>query len=527
MGLSGSYAPNFPDKVHTDLMDKQRRTMLESLDSLKKDEKTREYADLIEIMTTMWCDPSRKAGSCYGPDITDVRLEYRRFRVDAEGNKVTGTESNWSMCQIMTLGNNFNDLRTVVPAEKFKLVVADDDGDNKRIKNIKDITEQAKEIFPSEKLADDTNLGVKEVAVAYRMAFVPVPNADSGWQCEVRYVCYGYNTMFASKPKNVLLFGDTMNLSLFEEEPGCDVGFQPVYTKVKSGVDPLTGSAAEDKMRCFATSVEATERVVADIGTETKAQSAAAAAAGKGTQVRTGCEWDVATSSGAWILQVPLEDVVEEEHTYRGGAAMGHPQTGAKFAACSACGASNESEPAFRSCGASDESGGGGAFRGLSADDEAVCNSAFDPAALAAARAGEQLTGTAHEGRIGIGTYVCDATPLPHKAPVAKSSPAIATSINIMTVPMGVAPDKQSVLDAAKFLHQRHKLTANQGKEIKSRASEEAIKAGLSTDAPHSEKTLKQLEKTVGAAMTKAIAKESKRQMIAPGRPLCAGVPEE
>ena len=56
MGLSGSYAPNIPDKVHTDLMDAQRRKMLESLDSLKKDEKTREYADLIEIMTTMWCD---------------------------------------------------------------------------------------------------------------------------------------------------------------------------------------------------------------------------------------------------------------------------------------------------------------------------------------------------------------------------------------------------------------------------------------------------------------------------------------
>ena len=110
---------------------------------------------------------------------------------------------------------------------------------------------------------------------------------------------------------------------------------------------------------------------------------------------------------------------------------------------------------------------------------------------------------------------------------MAKSTPAIATSINIMTVDMGVAPDTQSVLDAAKFLHQRHKLTANQGKEIKSRASEEAVKAGLSTDAPHSTKVLNQLEKTVGAQMTKAIAKENKRQMIAAGRPLFAGVPEE
>lgn len=527
MGLSGSYARNLPDKVHTDLMDAQRRKMLESLDSLKKDEKTREYADLIEVMTTMWCDPSRKAGSCYGDDITDVRLEYRRFRVDAEGNKVEGTESNWSMCQIMTLGNNFNDLRTVVPAEKFKLVVADDYGDNKRIKSLKEITEQAKEIFPGENLDDDTNLAVKEVAVAYRMAFVPIPQADSGWQCEVRYVCYGYNTMTAYKPKNVILFGDTMNASMFEEEPGCDVGFQPIYTKVKSPFDPLTGASDEEKMRCFATSVEATDRVVADIGTETKAQSAAAAAAGKGTQVKTGCEWDVATSSGAWHVAVPIEEAPDAAHKYRnlgGGANMGNS---AAYAPPPACGGAEEAEPAFRSLGASDESSGAAAYRSLSADDESVCRSAFSPEALAAARAGEQLTGTAHEGRIGIGTYVCDATPLPHKAPVAKSSPAIATSINIMTVPMGVAPDTQSVLDAAKFLHQRHKLTANQGKEIKSRASEEAIKAGLSTDAPHSAKTIKQLEKTVGTEVAKAIAKESKRQMIAPGRPLLAGVPAE
>ena len=79
MGLSGLYesasARNVPDKVHTELMNKQRLEMLNSLDSFKKDPTTREYADLIEIMTTMWCDPSRKAGSCWGDDITDVLIE--------------------------------------------------------------------------------------------------------------------------------------------------------------------------------------------------------------------------------------------------------------------------------------------------------------------------------------------------------------------------------------------------------------------------------------------------------------------
>ena len=276
MGLSDCYvsAPNLPDKVHTELMNKQRLEMLNSLDSFKKDPTTREYADLIEIMSTMWCDPSRKAGSCWGDDITDVRLEYRRFRVDAEGKKVEGTETNWSMCQIMTLGNNFDDKRTVIPADKFNLVVADDDGNNKRIKNLKEASEQAKDLFPSEELKDGTKLGVKDVAVAYRMAFVPMPSAESGWQCEVRYVCYGYNTMTASKPKNALLFADTMNTSIEQEQPGCQVGFQPLYTKVTNNVDPLTGAGTDTKTRCFATAVEATNRGIADIGTETKAESA-------------------------------------------------------------------------------------------------------------------------------------------------------------------------------------------------------------------------------------------------------------
>mgnify|MGYP004147135183 CR=1 FL=1 len=49
----------------------------------------------------------------------------------------------------------------------------------------------------------------------------------------------------------------------------------------------------------------------------------------------------------------------------------------------------------------------------------------------------------------------------------------------------------------------------------------------LSKELEDKEKTLKQLEKTVGTKVAEALAKENKRQMIAPGRPLCAGVPEE
>ena len=502
MGLSDcapAPAPNVPDKAHTKLMDEQRAEMLGSLATYKNDSQTREIVDLIEILTTMWCDPSRKAGSCWGDNITDVRLECRRFKVDAEGKKIPSTESGWTMCQIMQLGSNFSDTRTVIPAEKFNLVVADDDGNNKRIKNLKEITEQSKDLFPSEELKDGTKLGVKDVAVAYRMAFVPIPDANSGWSAEVRYVCYGYNTMTAAKPKNALLFGDTMNTSIEQELPGHQVGFQPLYTKVHSPFDPLTGAGAEAKTRCFATSVEATDRSIADIGTETKAESAAAAAAGKGTQVSTGPCWDTKSSSAAWHIAVPLEDAIVEEdsHVYRSAADAPSRVS---------LNASGNSEPSFRSLGANDED-------------------AFDPAALAAARAGTPLRLEAKEGRIGIGTYVCDATPLPHKIPVAKSTPAIATSIAIMTIPMGATPDDATILQACKELKKRHKLTANLGVEIVSRASEEAVKAGLSTDAPHSKRTLDELEKTIGAEKAEGIAKENKVQMIAAGRPLLAGVP--
>ena len=89
------------------------------------------------------------------------------------------------------------------------------------------------------------------------------------------------------------------------------------------------------------------------------------------------------------------------------------------------------------------------------------------------------------------------------------------------------ATDDATILQACKELKKRHKLTANLGIEIKSRASEEAVKAGLSTDAPHSKRTLDELEKTIGLDTIKGLAKENKVQLITPGRPLLAGVPVE
>lgn len=507
--MSGSRtAPNVPDAVHTQLMAQQRDEILSALTTFKEDAATRDIVELMEVLSTMWCDPSRKVGSCFGDKCTDVRLESRRFKWDAEGNKVS--ETAWTMCQILQMGSNFDDPRSVIPAEQFELIVADDDGANKRSVTLKDLTAQAKEFFPSEGL-EAPKIEVDKVAVAFRMAFVPMPSADSGWECEVRYVCYGYNTVAHSSPTNLLLFGDTMNTSLFAEEPGSQVGFQPLYTKLCTTNDPETGSTtAPLKTRCFATAVEATDRDAKDIGTEKVSDSRAAAAAGKGTQVRTGPISVSASSSSAWHIAIGIAKE-EPEPTYRSG--LGYPFN------------SNEAPPQYTSLSAdADDDQPPPEFRSLGAGDK---DQGFDPQVQAAvARSGGKAVRVAgKEGRIGLGTFVEDAKPLPNKSPVALSGPAIATSITIMTIPMGAVPDEDTILEACKFLKKRHKQTVQLGIDVASRHSDVAVKAGLSTTAPHSKRTLDELEKTIGSDGIKALV--AGKKIISKGRPLISGMPME
>ena len=507
--MSGSRtAPNVPDAVHTQLMNQQRDEIQNTLATFKKDAATCDIVDLMEVLSTMWCDPSRKVGSCYGDNITDVRLESRRFKWDDEGNKVN--ETAWTMCQIIQTGSNFNDPRSVIPAEQFELIVADDDGENKRSVTLKDLTAQAKEFFPSEGL-EAPKIEVDKVAVAFRMAFVPMPSADSGWECEIRYVCYGYNTVSHSAPTNLLLFGDTMNTSLFSEEPGSQVGFQGLYSKLCTTNDPETGSTtAPLKTRCYATAVEATDRDAKDIGTEKVSESRAAAAAGKGTQVRTGPISVSASSSSAWHIAIGIAKE-EPEPTYRSG--LGSPFN------------SNEAPPQYQSLSAgADDGQPPPAFRSLGGGNGDK-DQGFDPQVQAAvARAGGKAVRVAgKEGRIGLGTFVEDAKPLPNKSPVALSGPAIATSITIMTIPMGTVPDEDTILEACKFLKKRHKQTVQLGVDVASRHSDVAVKAGLSTTAPLSKRTLDELEKTIGSDGIKGLAKRN----ISKGRPLISGMPME
>ena len=519
MTLSGCYDSqpiNLPDPVHSKLMNEQRSECMKHLSELSLDAASRDTVKDCSMVDVQWCDTNRtndlaEGGTgCYGSGITDVRVESRRYKRDAQGQTIPGSETQWALCQVLQLGSNINDTRSVINAEHFRLVTAEDDGSNKKLRSLKDITANAKALFPSDGL-EKPKLEVDKVAVAHRMAFVPIPSAESGWACEVRYVCLGYSTVTEDNPAHALLFGDTMNCSLFSEEPG-HKGFQPLYTKLTSSIDPATGyDGGEAKYGCFATSVESTNRTIKNLGTETAEESAAAAAQGKGTQVRTGPITMVGSSSAAWHVAVALEK------TNQSMPSMGMPGTA----------------PAFRSLGADDD-GGDTVFRScgasLSDDDcKPTEDNGFDAEYAPSARGGKPIHVSAKEGRIGLGSYVCEAKKFAHKNPVAQKRPAIATSVAIFCVPMGTVPNKETMQHACAELKKRHAQTTQLGTEIASRMSAEAVEAGLATKGPLSEQTVEDLEKTVGTDNIAKVAPYSKRakitSVISQGRPCVTGVP--
>ena len=515
MTLSNCYpaqSANFPDAINTKLMNEQRSECMKHLSELAADAESRETVKDCRMVDTQWNDTNRaddtaEGGSgCYGDGITDVRVEVRRYKKDTSGNKLPGSESEWSLCQVLQVGSNLDDPRSVIKAEHFRLVTADDDGSNKRLRSLKDITSNAKALFPSEGL-EKPKLEVHKVAVAHRMAFVPVPSAESGWACEVRYVTLGYSTTTEEHPAHALLFGDTMNCSLFSEEPGSN-GFQPLYTKLMSSIDPATGyGGGEAKYGCYATSVEATSRTIKNIGTESVEESAAAAAQGKGTQVRTGPITMVGTSSAAWHVAI----------------ALNKPDTGGGLSGGCGCGGGL----VYRSLGATDDNANDAAYRGLSANDDDDAN---DDGFAPSARGGKPVHVSAKEGRIGLGSYVCKAKAFVEKNPVAQQRPAVATSVAICCVPMGAVPNKETMKHACAELKKRHAQTTQLGTEIASRMSAEAVEAGLTTKGPLSESVVEELEKTVGTHQIEKVAPYSKRaktatSMISQGRPLIAGVP--
>ena len=130
----------------------------------------------------------------------------------------------------------------------------------------------------------------------------------------------------------------------------------------------------------------------------------------------------------------------------------------------------------------------------------------------------------AKEARIGLGTWVEDAKPLPIKNPVAELTPAIATAIYIMAIDALGVPDMDTFIDASLFLKQRHKQSNEIGTEVADRLSEEAEAAGLTTSSPLHKKAKTEIETTLGQKIFVPGTVDGP-PVIATGRPCLTGVP--
>ena len=470
--------------------------------------------DKLVVADTMWCDTERTddttlgGSGCWGEGINDVRLEYRRYQIDGDGNKLTGSQTSWNLAQIVQVGSLEDDTRTLMDTDDFYLINADPDGGNKVRKTLKDITTNLGGNFPEENL-EGARGRVDRVAVGHRLAFVPVASSPN-WQTEVRYVNYAFNTTNAKAPGHYLLFGDTMNTSLSFTKPAWSNGFEPIYTKLMTSISG-SGEEASVKQRCFATSVEATSRSIKEIGTETVVESMAAAAVGKGTQVRTGPKTLSGTSSCAWHVAVgiqpppPINPVIGKR--VMRGLSADSDDDGEEVLYRSAVAEDEDDEPrSFRSCAQH-----GHASTGVSAGDR-VADGAPIPRK------------DAKEARIGLGTWVADAIPNMVTTPIAKPIPATATAVYVMIIPMGTVPSMDSVVDAAVFLKQRHTLTNQAGMEIETRCSKEAVDAGMTMSGPLSKKAKVEIETSVGQDIFSPGSKNDPPK-IATGRPLLSGMP--
>ena len=495
------------------LHEQQRTEMMAAIAAaLERGGEDAEAVRNCQIVTTMWCDPSRQNDTalggfgCWGDNITDVRGEYRYFRRNADGT--TSGHTKWNLCQVLQISSNTADSRAVMDAKHFKLIAADDDGTNARRVDLQELTGKLRTHFPSEGFIDP-RVRVDRVAVALRMSYVPVPDPADGWETEVRYVAYGYNTSSADDPTNLLLFGDTMNTSVFAEEPGSKVGFQPLYTKVLSGV----GADADDrevKLRCYATSLESTDRSLADMGKESAAESRAMAAAGKGTAVRTGPSTLQASSACGWHVAIPLEKKAPPPPPPPPGLdALGRPL-------------GPNGDCIYRSLGSANL-----------ADDIDDAEPEPEPAVRSVGGKPDKVAGK--EGRIGIGTYVEDAKPIPIKTPVCKNTPAVATGMFFMTVPWGKCPDDETVVESCRKLKAFYKSACELGEGVDDRLSDEAVKQGLTKVGPVSKKAKTEIAECIGAEKANATMPGTEPvapavvapPVVAPGRPLLAGVPRD
>ena len=293
------------------------------------------------MKTTDWDDCRRAQGSCWGDNITDVKLEMLR---------------NGVWLPLHTMGSkNFDPVGVYVALKDLNLTVCNPNGEEQRTVDAFTVLNDPHTFFPH-KVDEGTCLSTDADETAfYKVQVVFVPCNDDG-HSEANVATKARNYQAApNRPRNFVIYGWAEGCDAHTDDPeGCTRERLYCATEV---------SKADGKSHRFLTTTDVSPRTVAQSGTETKEQAEAALAAGKSIERKMGPA-DADKHGGCVHVQVPIEQTQLTRRVFTPAvmiaAAMGDPMSAAPPAG-----------DMFRSCAADVDDDPNPTYRGaISSDDD-------------------------------------------------------------------------------------------------------------------------------------------------------------
>lgn len=239
----------------------------------------RELGVPLECVYTSWEDASRALGSCLGSNIADIGLVFR-----TPAGKGVSDQEAMETYGFKCRSNNFHEVLVEVDARRFQIIVCDADGQAPRSMFLDEVLKNAGKLFKHCGLPADCNLydeSVDNGHVKLRMDLIFAPKGEvaEGKELATKEFALTYYN-YAARDKNA------RNIHLFSHPQGTACSDD---VSGKKFLRPQCYDAAAEKLNSFWFEAENTGKSVQDMHTETTEESAAAAARGKGTAVRSGC----------------------------------------------------------------------------------------------------------------------------------------------------------------------------------------------------------------------------------------------
>jgi len=415
----------------------------------------------LECVYTSWEDAMRAYGSAGGPNIADVGLLFRT----PSGEEVSA-EKALETYGFKCRSNNFHEVLVEVDARTFSIIVSDPDGSNPRSMVLSEVLKNAGKLFKHCGLPEDCNLydaSVDDGKVKLRMdlIFAPKGAVEEGKEFSTKEFAltkYSFQAQ-TGNARNVDLFSHPQGTACSDDVSG------------KKFLRPQCFDAETGTNNDFWFEAENTGKKVQDMHTETAEESAAAAARGKGTAVRTGCEgWDKLPSL-FYFIQVPRK---QDPVSYARPSLSSYSSLGAA-AAWTSAGPMEEDEggeeaPTYRSMGA--PSSTPCVYRGLGG--------------ASPARKGA-VASKLESARLSRGSYAAEAAGVQSKTVVRAAGEPITITCSMVVIVDGdeppAVPDVQHLWDTVK----RMMKIAGEAKDLHD------PEAGLTTGAPLTTKDLAQI----------------------------------